>query len=87
MEEGTRVEMTAAQRQEFLANLRRHGSKRQVYLYLGMACNMFGLLLLESRHLQDKPAPHYFFIFLSVFFVILCLQAWRSRPRKNRNLG
>ncbi len=83
-EEGTHREMTDDLRREILADQRRNGSKRQVFLYLGLACNMLGLLLIEARQIQGKPAHYYFAIFLAAFVVFLCAQAWRSRPRKNR---
>jgi hypothetical protein len=50
-------------------------------LYLGLACNMLGLLLIQ---ILGKPVHYYFVIFLVAFIVFLCAQAWRSRPRKNR---
>jgi len=83
-EAGTHREMTGDQRREFLADLRRNGSKRQVFLYLGIACNMLGLLLIEARPIHGKPLHYYFIIFLAAFVMLLCAQAWRSRPRKKR---
>jgi uncharacterized membrane protein YbhN (UPF0104 family) len=75
-EDGTHREMTDDQRH--------NGSKRRVFLYLGLACNMLGLLLIEIRQIQGKSAHCYFVVFLAAFVVFLCAQAWRSRPRKNR---
>ena len=84
IEDGTWVEsepMTNEQRKEFSANLRRNGSKRGVYLYLGMACNMFALVMIELSHVHDGRQHISFLLFLSVFVLFLCIQAWRSRPR------
>jgi RNA polymerase sigma factor (sigma-70 family) len=84
IEDGTYTEsetVTREQRKEFLENLRRNGSKKHVYLYLGMACNMFGLVVIELRHLHDGQQHIAFLFFLCGFTLFLCVQAWRSRPR------
>jgi RNA polymerase sigma factor (sigma-70 family) len=84
IEDGTWVKpepMTAEQRQEFLAKSRQQGSKWRLYLYLGMACNMAALVMLELNHLHNGWQHIAFLIFLSGFTLFLCVQAWRALPR------
>jgi len=83
MEDGTWVKpMDHEQRKEYLANQRRHCSKAQVYLYLGLACCMVTDVIIELRQILNTGHGHFLFLgFLSVFTVFLLAQAWRSRPR------
>jgi RNA polymerase sigma factor (sigma-70 family) len=83
IEDGTWVEpMTREQRKEYLDKLRRHGSKAQVYLYLSLACCMGTDAIIELKHLWSGDLKHpLFLIFLSGFTLLLCVQAWRCRPR------
>ena len=81
MEDGTYVEITRERRKEYFAKLHRNGSRKNVYLYLSLACCAFGDLLIESRHLRDGRNHFYILVFFSVFILFLCVQAWRSRPR------
>jgi hypothetical protein len=53
-----------------------------MYLYIGMACNMFGLAMIELNHqIAGRQAQPAFLIFLCAFILFAGLQAWRSRPR------
>jgi hypothetical protein len=81
MEDGTYVEMTRERRKEYFTNLRRNGSRRNVYIYLSLACCALTDLLIESRHLRDGRHHFYILILYSAFILFLCVQAWRSRPR------
>jgi len=73
--------MNREQRMEFSAKLRRHGSKGSVYLFLGMACSMFALAMIQLSEMGDGWGHIWFLLFLSGFTLFLCVQAWRSRPR------
>jgi RNA polymerase sigma factor (sigma-70 family) len=63
--------MTREKRKEILAKIRRHGSKARVYLYLGLACNMGGLAIIQLVHAWNGDQRHlYFFgIFIGIYFV------------------
>lgn len=74
--------MTSEKRQEILALKRRHGSKASVYLYLGMACNMGGLLFIQLHHGWDGARQHLVFLAFVLGLTLFCfVQAWRLRPR------
>jgi RNA polymerase sigma factor (sigma-70 family) len=83
IEDGTWVEpMTREQRKEYLGKLRRNGSKAQVYLYLGLACNCGGLAIIQFMHVWNGDRKHLLFLeFLLGFTLFLFVQAWRCRPR------
>jgi RNA polymerase sigma factor (sigma-70 family) len=83
IEDGTWVKpFTRAQRKEYLDQLRRHGSKAQVYLYLGLACCMATDAFIELKRFWNGDHSHLLFlVFLLGFILFLCVQAWRSRPR------
>ncbi len=82
-EDGTRTEpMTGEQRREYFDNLHRNGSKAQVYVYLSLACCIAMDVSIEFRHVWNGDRSHLvFLVFLSVFTLLLLIQAWRSRPR------
>jgi len=81
IEDGTWVEpMTHQERREHREYLRRNGSRGRMYLYLGMACNMGGLAIMELVHVSHGDRNHLaFLVFLSGFTLCLALCAWRNR--------
>ncbi|HEY5042598.1 MAG TPA: RNA polymerase sigma factor [Verrucomicrobiae bacterium] len=83
IEDGTWVEpMTHEQRKEHFDKLRRNGSKGRMYLYLGLACNMGGLAIIQLAHTWNGDRSHLLFLeFLSGFTLYLAVCAWRNRPR------
>lgn len=81
IEDGTYVAMTSERRKEFFKNVSQHGSKRNVYLYLSLACCMLADLMMELKHLRDGRGHILFSLFLLIFTMFLCVQSWRSRPR------
>jgi RNA polymerase sigma factor (sigma-70 family) len=83
IEDGTWVEpMTHEERKEHFNKLRRHGSRGRMYLYLGLACNMGGLTIIQLVRAWNGDRNHLLFLgFLSGFTLYLAICAWRSRPR------
>jgi hypothetical protein len=83
VEDGTWIEpMTREQRIEHFDKLRRNGSKGRMFLYLGLACNMGGLAIIQLTHARNGNRSHvYFSEFLLAFTLFLFIQAWRCRPR------
>ncbi len=83
MEDGTWVEsLTHEERKEHFDKLRRNGSKGRMYLYLGLACNMGGLAIVQLVHAWHGDRSHLLFLeFLSGFTLYLAVCAWRNRPR------
>jgi len=83
LEDGTWVKpMDREQRKSYRDNQRRHGSKAQVYLYMGLACCMVTDVIIEIRQIWNTGQGHFLFAgFLSIFTLFLLIQAWRSRPR------
>jgi len=81
IEDGTWVKpMTHEERREHFYNLRRNGSKGRMYLYLGLACNMGGLAIMELVHVWHGDRGHLLFLaFLSGFTLCLAVCAWRNR--------
>ena len=81
MEDGTYVEMTRERRKEYLAKLRRNGSRKDMYIYLSLACGSLAELLIESRYPSGGRYHFYVLVFDPIFILFFCVQAWRSRPR------
>ena len=83
IEEGTWVEpMTREERKEHFDKLRRNGSRGRMYLYLGLACNMGGLAIIQIVRAWNGDRNHLLFLgFLSGFTLYLAICAWRNRPR------
>ena len=78
MEDGTWVEsLTHEERKEHFDKLRRNGSKGRMYLYLGLACNMGGLAIVQliTRMARRPEPPFIFWSFYRGYFVScrLCL--------------
>jgi RNA polymerase sigma factor (sigma-70 family) len=82
IEDGTWVKpMTREQRKEQFDKLRRNGSKGRMFLYLGLACNMGGLAIIQSMQAWNGDRRHLYFLeFLLGFTLFLFIQAWRCRP-------
>jgi hypothetical protein len=83
IEDGTWVEpMTPEERKEHFDKLRRNGSRGRMYLYLGLACNMGGLAIVQLVRAWNGDRNHLLFLgFLSGFTLYLAICAWRNRPR------
>jgi RNA polymerase sigma factor (sigma-70 family) len=83
VKDGTWVEtMTREQRIEHFDKLRRNGSKGRMFLYLGLACNMGGLAIIQLTHARNGDRSHVCFLeLLLAFTLFLFIQAWRCRPR------
>jgi RNA polymerase sigma factor (sigma-70 family) len=75
--------MTPEGRKEHIAKQRGKGSKGRMYLYLGMACNMGGLAIMELVHVWKGDRGHLLFLAsLSGFTLYLAVCAWRNRSSK-----
>ena len=83
IEDGTWVEpLTREQRKKYLEKLRCNGSKAQMYLYLGLACCMASDAIIQLKQFRSGDLKHpLFLVFLMGFTFLLCVQAWRRRPR------
>jgi hypothetical protein len=73
--------MTHEESKEHFDKLRRNGSRGRMYLYLGLACNMGGLAIIQVAHVWNGDRSHLlFFEFLTGFTLYLAVCAWRNRP-------
>jgi RNA polymerase sigma factor (sigma-70 family) len=81
MEDGIYVEWTRERRKEYFAKLRRNGSRKDMYIYLSLACGSLAELLIEPRYPSGGRYHFYVLVFDPIFILFFCIQAWRSRPR------
>jgi hypothetical protein len=82
-EDGVSVKpLTPAEREDYFARIRLHGSKTHAFLYLGMACNMGGLVAVQIHHVRNGGVANpWLLAFLVGFTLFSSVQAWRNRPR------
>jgi hypothetical protein len=86
MEDGAWVEsesLTDKQRNELLANVRKHGSKKLMYSYLSQACLWLSMTMLHFKPGFNGNWKHAALLFILIGLTIFSsIEAWRSRPRR-----